>query len=342
MTQTPEQGLFWPAPKASQPGEGVKVVGIDENGLGPKLGPLVVTGCALETGGKEYDRERIWKAFEGVGGEGSRVRIGDSKEVSGFQDMAKAEILIHALARTVSEGPFSTADGFLRWIGLNPFESLCPAPSHAPCFTRDWPLPLFAEPEGFADRVEELARELGTCFSNAGIPLLSLRSTIYCPFRYNAFFAHAPEAKKSSLNFTAFEEVIRHFSEQFGEMALYLCGKVMNLKYYGKYFAFLSAFDVLWREETHLISQYRLAGLGDVRFIHDGDRLDLPISLASIAGKYVREIYVFRVNRFFQDAFPGLKPASGYNDRVTKRLIEKVKPRLSGLSVDPSCFLRVK
>lgn len=342
MADDPEQGLLWSTPLAEASKDHLKVVGIDENGLGPRLGPLVVTGAALELPETTYEPSALWKAFSGLVTRNGRPRVDDSKAVSAFRSMAEAETLVHALARLCGASGLDTADRFLAAVTLTPFETLCPAPSRAPCFTDDPRLPLFARPEGFEDAVLGLAEDVRACLDAAGASLLGLRSTLYCPFRYNAFFAHAPEARKSHLNLSAFEEVIRHFSESFDEQALFLCGKVMNLKYYAKYFSYLSAFDLEAKEETHLVSQYRLAGLGEVRFVHDGDRLDLPISLASIVGKYAREIYVRRMNRFFLAAFPDLKAASGYNDKVTKQLIARIQPRLADLSVDPSCFLRCK
>jgi len=342
MKDTPGQGLLWSAPLASPSGDRLRVVGIDENGLGPKLGPLVVTGTALELPTPQYDRASLWESFASLTTASGRPRIGDSKEVSAFHAMEEAELLVLSLAHMSGARDLTGADAFLAWASLTPFESLCQAPSHAPCFTQDLPLPLFAQEKGFADRVKDLAAELTACFEQAGTRFLGVRSNIYCPFRYNTFFAHAPDTRKSNLNFEAFEEVIRHFTETFGETALFLCGKVMNLKYYAKYFEYLSAFVVTGREETHIRSEYHLEGLGELRFLHDGDRLELPIALASIVGKYVREIYVNRLNLFFRHVFPDLKSASGYNDKVTKALIDRALPRLADLNVDPNCFLRCK
>ncbi len=340
MAETPEQGMLWSAPSGAKPGDRLKIVGIDENGLGPRLGPLVVTGLALESAGGEYDRTGLWKAFADFSADGTG--IGDSKEVSGFGDMAGAEEISLALARLLSGKTFESADDFLGFASLTPFEQLCSSPSRTPCFASGAGLPAFAPAEGFPGRIADLADRLSGCATAAGAAFISIRSNIYCPARYNAYFARLPDARKSNLNFKAFEEVIEHFTESFGEQALYLCGKVMNLKFYSKYFDFLSAFEIQSSEEMHLVSEYGLGGLGRVRFIHDGDRLDLPISLASIFGKYVREIYVSRLNGFFGKVFPDLKPASGYNDSVTKVLIDRAKPALRDLAVDPSCFLRQK
>ncbi len=340
MAEEPEQGMLWPPTEASKPLGRLKVVGIDENGLGPRLGPLVVTGFAMEAGEGGYDRSAAHAAYDRMADLG--IRIGDSKEVAGFKDMAGAEDLTLALMRLLTGRVPATADEFLGWISLAPFETLCPSPSRAPCFAAEAALPLFSAREGFAGRIERIADLLSSCAGSGSGRIISLKSNIYCSLRYNDYFARFPLARKSLLNFAAFEEVIRHFTESFGEEALYLCGKVMNLKFYTKYFEFLSSFAVLSKEETHLVSEYSLRGLGQVRFIHDGDRLDMPISMASIAGKYVREVYVSRINAHFAGFHPDLKPASGYNDGVTKALIDRVKPDLKDLSVMQSCFLRLK
>src|SRR5688572_2511920 len=58
------------------------VVGVDENGLGPRLGPLIATAVALDV--QDYDATRLRRV-------GARIGVGDSKTTSAFGAMAHAE-----------------------------------------------------------------------------------------------------------------------------------------------------------------------------------------------------------------------------------------------------------
>ena len=60
------------------------IVGVDENGLGPRLGPLVATAVALDASARGYDAARLRRIA-------LRAGIGDSKATSGFGAMANAE-----------------------------------------------------------------------------------------------------------------------------------------------------------------------------------------------------------------------------------------------------------
>ena len=72
----------------------LKVVGIDENGLGPKLGPLTVTGALFECA-EGYEHGAFFEALaEGAGGAG---RVNDSKAVMGFRKMAHGEEIVLGL-----------------------------------------------------------------------------------------------------------------------------------------------------------------------------------------------------------------------------------------------------
>ncbi|UCD85226.1 MAG: hypothetical protein JSU92_03270, partial [Deltaproteobacteria bacterium] len=61
------------------------IVGIDENGLGPQLGPLVVTGSIFETEG-DYHPARFWEEASVPG-----LTVDDSKKVFSQRDKAKGE-----------------------------------------------------------------------------------------------------------------------------------------------------------------------------------------------------------------------------------------------------------
>ncbi|MGH9174221.1 MAG: hypothetical protein ACRD1H_07675, partial [Vicinamibacterales bacterium] len=67
---------------------------------------------------------------------------------------------------------------------------------------------------------------------------------------------------------------------------------------------------VLCRQEGRELSCYRV-GRGDVRFQARAEQ-HLPVALASMVSKYVRELAMELFNRFWCDHVPGLRPTKGY------------------------------
>jgi ribonuclease HII len=85
--------------------------------------------------------------------------------------------------------------------------------------------------------------------------------------------------------------------------------------------------------------RYAVDCVGEIRFEVDADARHLPVALASIVGKYVREICMRRIGEFYQQRNPALKLASGYHDPVTTRFIDATEPSRR-LGIAPDCFRR--
>ena len=66
------------------------VMGVDENGLGPRLGPLVATSLTLET--PRYGRSALCER-------GLRLGLTDSKETGGFGRMGFTESVAWTVVR---------------------------------------------------------------------------------------------------------------------------------------------------------------------------------------------------------------------------------------------------
>src|SRR5689334_18391664 len=114
------------------------VVGIDENGLGPRLGPLVATAVTLDV--RRYARTRL--AERGID-----LGITDSKASAGFGKMAFAESIALALVcRSLGHVPHDI-DAFLDAIVLEgPLERRARCPDHdtrAMCFGARTTLPMY-------------------------------------------------------------------------------------------------------------------------------------------------------------------------------------------------------
>jgi hypothetical protein len=94
--------------------------------------------------------------------------------------------------------------------------------------------------------------------------------------------------------------------------------------------------------ESHALSVYRLS-LADrevhVRFQPEADGTDPAAALASMAAKYVRELFMEGLNRFFAARVEGLRPTAGYYGDG-RRFLGAVRGVLEDLACGPDAFVR--
>jgi hypothetical protein len=93
-------------------------------------------------------------------------------------------------------------------------------------------------------------------------------------------------------------------------------------------------------EESRACSAYQISGLGEVRFLRDADGSDPLVALSSLIGKYVREVTMKRIVRFYTNQVSGLPNASGYNDPVTDRFVAATKSFRDSIGIASTCFRR--
>ena len=65
----------------------------------------------------------------------------------------------------------------------------------------------------------------------------------------------------------------------------------------------------------------------------------LPVALASMVAKYVRELLMQRLNRFFRGQMTGLKPTAGYF-KDGRRYVTEIKPVIQRLHLASSDLVR--
>ena len=65
----------------------------------------------------------------------------------------------------------------------------------------------------------------------------------------------------------------------------------------------------------------------------------LPIALASIFGKYIRELLMICFNAFWQARLPDLKPTAGYYQDAL-RFLADIKPAMTSLGTDRAILVR--
>jgi ribonuclease HII len=299
------------------------VFGVDENGYGPLLGPMIVTGVVLDV----EDRASLsLKDFLQLG-------ITDSKVIykRSVRSYAWGEALSLSLFQNLGRmcrGFVDIVDGFGVGRGLLNRERLC----SDLCF-KNIPLPIWF---------------MGKCLPNVykdlealGIWLKQLFINILCPLEFNKMIKKT--GSKCMVDFLMSGEIFSRF-----ESGHYkgFCGKVGGVKDYKKYIGALGRFEVsrILREDFEE-SIYLIEG-GDVSFEisfkRGADGIFLPTALASIIGKYIRELAMLSINRFFGRG-GALPNVTGYRDQKTKTFVQATRHlRMMVSGFQDMCFLRIR
>ena len=303
------------------------VMGVDENGLGPRLGPLVATALTIET--PRYERSRLCER-------GLRLGLTDSKETGGFGRMAFTESVALALLEVGGTEPLRRANALLERVFPNVEPRLrgcCPNPeTSAQCWGVDLTLPAFG---GDPQHGRELLREL---IGRSHLRLVDVQSRVACAGVLNRHASHGKN--KLAIDLELFEELIVDVQRRHGDPPLVVCGMIGGIRDYASRFSQFSSERVRPLPGRRWQRRYGIEGLGEVRFEVDADARHLPVALASIVGKYVREICMHRIGEFYRQRDPSLELASGYHDPVTTRFIQATELVRRRLGISQDCFQR--
>jgi ribonuclease HII len=305
-------------------------VGIDENGLGPRLGPLVVTAVHARVNGA--GGRRVARAPRGA----LAARLGDSKALVSFGDAALGEAWARAVACPTDHGGGPrTPDALIARLSLDGKEALearCPEHHRAQCWS-DEDERFTAEDELVAKVRADIAR-----LRAKGVDLLGATVAIVCAERLND--AASRGLSRFAVDLHAMERLALSVRDRVGEELDVTCGKVGGYDRYEAAFGPLSGRLHTTLCEGRARSAYRVAGLGTLAFVRDADAGHLLVCAASLVGKWVREVLMSRVTRFHRAYDPSLPVSSGYHDPVTSRFIEGSRLARRSRNIESDCFER--
>ncbi|MBN2137927.1 MAG: hypothetical protein JW720_08970 [Sedimentisphaerales bacterium] len=316
------------------------LVGIDEAGFGPILGPLVVSSSTFSLPA-ELLRADMWQILRKSVGKtrrhlAGRLVIADSKKAySRSRGIGTLERTILASLRCLGAEP-ATLNELLML--------LCPT-----CFERLREYPWYESMDEHlldADAADGkiAASVFADDLSGNSMKLVDLSSYCFDVAHYNRMVSSVKN--KANVLFTATATLIKRALNNSSDDDLQVMvdrqgGRVHYRESLQRMFADM---HLTILQETPAVSSYQLtAGAKRMRvhFAVGADERFLPVSLASMLSKYLRELLIASINRYFAAFGANLKPTAGYW-KDGWRFIKEVREHLPHVSIDDNRFIRCR
>jgi ribonuclease HII len=316
------------------------VIGIDEAGFGPILGPMVVSSSAFSVPERLIKsdfwlilRKSVAKKRKALAG---RLLVTDSKKAYNRRTGTKY------LRRTIF--------AYLKCLGQNPctlselLTLLCPDLLKR-LDTYPWYKNIMSYQFSLNKADISIASEvLKDDMSTAGIQFLGFNSCCLDVAHFNEMVTAVNN--KSSVLFTATSRLILNALKNYGNQSLQILidrqgGRVRYRKILQRMFGNM---ELKILHESPKRSSYELRSESremHLHFVVGADMKFLPVSLASMVSKFVRELLIENINGYFLSRCSDLKPTAGYwKDGL--RFIKDLKNSNPRLKVDMQQLVRCR
>jgi len=316
------------------------LVGIDEAGFGPILGPLVVSSSTFSLP-HDLLKADLWQVLR-KSLSNTRKRLAGRLLVADSKKAYSKSIGIKHLERTV----LST----LKCLGKEPAtltelaELLCPD-----CLERWSDYPWYEDVASHRLSADGADREIASAvltddLNSNGMELLAMESCCLDVAYYNKMVAAVKN--KANVLFTATSRLIKTAYDDFGGDDLHIMvdrqgGRVHYRRNLQRMFGDM---ELKILRESPTTSSYELRANGKamrLHFVVGADGRFLPVSLASMTSKYLRELLIGNINRYFNGFGADLKPTAGYW-KDGQRFIQDIKTSLPHVHFNNEQLIRCR
>ena len=289
------------------------LIGTDEAGYGPNLGPLVVAASAWEvppgtSAETLYDRLGI-VVTAAVSADDGRLPMADSKVL--YKSGSGLAVLERSVLSALAVAGSPARNWRELWTSVVHRGAACERFSSLPWHEDyDLELPVDSTLEAIAVALQSLEEGLAC----AKVRLLALSSTAIFPQEFNELVAQT-DSKGETLSLTTLRLVERVLNLLPAGNVQVICDKHGGRDRYAALLQHVFSDSLLGvLREGRDESIYRITHQGRpvvFHFLAKGERL-LPTALASMLAKYLRELAMKPFNDFWQRHIPGLRPTAGY------------------------------
>ena len=308
------------------------VIGVDEAGYGPNLGPLVQAAVAVrlpdaDPAGWATLRDHVRRAGDGANGD-PRVLVDDSKKVHiGANPLVKLERGLAAVLGPPA-GPFGD------WLRTALLPGVIDDLTAEAWFDPAEELPISPDLIDLRALLAPLGVE-GRLVGSSLVPALLFNKIVN---------GSGTKATVLSAGLVGLISAARS-ALPVAEPVLFVCDKQGGRNCYAA--MLFAAFPDGWVRTEHESadeSRYRVEGLDRevaVFFRPRAESGSISVALASMACKYLRELCMRQFNRFWTKHVPDLKPTAGYPGDA-RRYYDAIRPAMLRLGLAEEAVWRCR
>ena len=322
------------------------IAGIDEAGYGPLLGPLVV-GCAAFEVDSAFELEGelpcVWSRLKKLVSRsrsktGRKLHVNDSKMVyspsAGLKELEKSVLAMAAAWRGWGEH----LDSFVEHVARHALPDIAESTWYRRTDGEAFPLSQEGMP------VKLFANALRLEMDRVKTPCVHLAARVMLEKPLNRMLEQT--RNKSSVLFSLAAIHLDHLLREYGERGLVIfCDRQGGREHYGPLLRLMFedwSLDIL--READGRSDYLLHRAGHtvrLTFREKAEAQCLPVAVASMLSKYLREALMHRFNAWWKLTLPDLAPTAGYHGDG-QRFLADIADKRRELGIEEGELVRLR